>query len=66
MEHNENPGQELHDMEEHAVPQAEALAEMLRDASRRAVQFVRARPGACLLGALAAGFLVGRLVRTRG
>ncbi|MHB1845104.1 MAG: hypothetical protein ACYCWW_09755 [Deltaproteobacteria bacterium] len=37
----------------------------LEDWNRTALRFVRERPGACLLGALAFGFVVGRIVTRR-
>ncbi len=39
--------------------------ERLRNANRRAMDFIEAQPTACLIGALAAGFLLGRVMRDR-
>ncbi len=37
----------------------------LEEWNRTALRFVRERPGACLLGALAFGFVVGRIASRR-
>jgi len=44
-------------------PRLQGLEKQLRSADRDARHFIRERPMSCLLGAVAAGFLVGRLVR---
>ena len=41
-------------------------ADGLRDANRRFVAYVKQRPGTCLVGALAVGYLLGRVLRSRG
>ncbi len=46
-----------------AVPELEQVKERLRDLNERVIAFIKERPGTCLLAALAAGYLVGRLVR---
>ena len=35
------------------------------DLNRQALRFIRERPGACLVGALAFGFVIGRLASRR-
>jgi hypothetical protein len=42
-----------------------SLGERLREANRRARAFIEAQPLACFVGALAGGFLVGRLMREK-
>jgi hypothetical protein len=42
-----------------------SLGARLRDANRRAIDFIEAQPLACVVGALAAGFLVGRVMREK-
>lgn len=44
-------------------PQLRGMERRLRVADRDARHFIRENPMSCLLGAVAAGFLVGRLVR---
>jgi ElaB/YqjD/DUF883 family membrane-anchored ribosome-binding protein len=55
----------LHDFGDQVVPQMEALEEKIQSAQHRLLHFIKQRPGTCLLGALAVGFVVGRVVRTR-
>jgi len=47
------------------VPQLEEAAQNLSDLNTRAINFIRANPGTCLLGAVAVGFLVGKLASRR-
>ena len=47
--------------QENMVPQLEEARRNLEDMNTRVVSFVRANPGTCLLGAVAVGFIVGRL-----
>ncbi|MFN0062753.1 MAG: hypothetical protein ACKVPX_09570 [Myxococcaceae bacterium] len=65
METMKNTESRLRELGEHVVPQMEALEKKLEAASKRARQFIKEQPGACLLGALAAGFVIGRIVRGR-
>ncbi len=46
-------------------PEIEEAARGLGDLNTRIVGFIRQRPGACLLGALAFGFIVGRIASRR-
>ncbi len=66
MEKAKNIESRLHDLGEQVVPQIEAIGEKLQGANQRALQFIKERPGTCLLGAIAAGFVIGRIVRGRG
>ena len=62
-----NP-QHLHDQQAWAdglSPQLEEARRNLVEVNRRVVDFIRANPGTCLLGAVALGFLVGRLASRR-
>jgi ElaB/YqjD/DUF883 family membrane-anchored ribosome-binding protein len=54
---------QLRRLEDQVSPRIEDLQKRLRGADRQARVFIRERPMTCLLGAVAAGFLVGRLVR---
>ncbi|MHB8872363.1 MAG: hypothetical protein ACYC8T_01630 [Myxococcaceae bacterium] len=47
------------------APQLEQARESLSNFNQKAVAFIRERPGTCLLGALAFGYLVGRLASRR-
>lgn len=42
-------------------PQLEQAAENFREFDRRARSFIRENPGTCLLGAVAIGFLIGKI-----
>ncbi len=51
--------------QENMVPQIEEARRNLEDLNTRVVSFVRANPGTCLLGAVAVGFIVGRIASRR-
>jgi hypothetical protein len=59
----ENP---LHEVETQDPPPLEELGNVVADVNRKVLQFVKERPGTCLIGAVAVGFLIGRLFRARG
>lgn len=46
-------------------PQIEQARQNLTDLNTRVVTFVRQNPGTCLIGALAFGFLVGKIASRR-
>jgi hypothetical protein len=46
-------------------PQMDEARRNLVEINRQVVGFIRANPGTCLLGALALGFIVGRLASRR-
>ena len=46
-------------------PEIEEAARGLSDLNTRIVGFIRQRPGTCLLGALAFGFIVGKIASRR-
>jgi ElaB/YqjD/DUF883 family membrane-anchored ribosome-binding protein len=52
-------------LQENMIPQLEEARRNLEDMNTRVVSFVRANPGTCLLGAVAVGFIVGRLASRR-
>jgi len=58
----ENKADEL---KSEVVPQIEDAAKRLGDLNSRIVAFVREHPGSCLLGALALGFIVGKIAARR-
>jgi ElaB/YqjD/DUF883 family membrane-anchored ribosome-binding protein len=53
------------EIQERIVPQIEEARRNLVDLNTRVVSFVRANPGTCLIGAIAAGFLIGKLASRR-
>ena len=52
-------------IQENLLPQLDEARRNLEDMNTRAVSFIRANPGTCLLGAVAVGFIVGRLASRR-
>lgn len=53
------------ELQERIVPQIEEARRNLVDLNTRVVSFIRANPGTCLIGAVAVGFLVGKLASRR-
>jgi ElaB/YqjD/DUF883 family membrane-anchored ribosome-binding protein len=53
------------EIQERIVPQIEEARRNLVDMNTRVVSFIRANPGTCLIGAVAAGFLIGKLASRR-
>ncbi|WP_426751022.1 hypothetical protein [Myxococcus sp. Y35] len=51
--------------QDRVVPQIGEARQNLVDLNERVVSFIRANPGTCLLGAVAVGFLVGRIASRR-
>ena len=51
------------ELEDRVRPQIEEARRRLSDINDRAVSFIKERPGATLLGALAVGFVIGRIAR---
>ena len=45
--------------------QQSSIEQRLRAANLRAIDFIKERPATCLLAALAAGYLIGRIRRPR-
>ncbi|MCP3141124.1 hypothetical protein [Pyxidicoccus xibeiensis] len=52
-------------LQDRVVPQIDEARQNLVDLNTRVVTFIRANPGTCLLGAIAVGFLVGRIASRR-
>ncbi len=52
-------------LQENMLPQLEEARRNLEDMNTRVVSFIRANPGTCLLGAVAVGFIVGRIASRR-
>lgn len=57
--------EKAHQFQENLVPQLEDARRNLEELNTRVVRFVRANPGTCLLGAVALGFIVGRIASRR-
>lgn len=53
------------EIQERIVPQIDEARRNLVDLNNRVVTFIRANPGTCLLGAVAVGFLVGKIASRR-
>jgi ElaB/YqjD/DUF883 family membrane-anchored ribosome-binding protein len=53
------------EIQERIVPQIEEARRNLVDMNTRVVSFIRANPGTCLLGAVAVGFLIGKIASRR-
>jgi ElaB/YqjD/DUF883 family membrane-anchored ribosome-binding protein len=53
------------EIQERLVPQIDEARRNRVDINNRVVSFVRANPGTCLLGAVAVGFLVGKIASRR-
>ncbi|OJT20459.1 hypothetical protein BO221_31125 [Archangium sp. Cb G35] len=52
-------------IQENLLPQLDEARRNLEDMNTRAVSFIRANPGTCLLGAVAVGFIIGRIASRR-
>ena len=50
-----------HPLQERLGPQLAQAKENLEELNTRAIRFIKENPGTCLLGALAVGFLIGKL-----
>jgi len=46
---------------ERLQPQIDEARQSLNDLNSRVIRFIRRRPGACLLGALTVGIVMGRI-----
>jgi ElaB/YqjD/DUF883 family membrane-anchored ribosome-binding protein len=53
------------EIQERIVPQIEEARRNLIDMNTRVVSFIRANPGTCLIGAVAVGFLIGKIASLR-
>lgn len=53
------------ELQSRVVPQIEEARRNLSDLNVRAMSFIRANPGTCLVGAVALGFLIGRIASRR-
>ena len=53
------------ELQERIVPQIDEARRNLVDLNTRTISFIRANPGTCLIGAVAVGFLIGKLASRR-
>ena len=53
------------EIQERLAPHIEGARKNLGDVNTKVVRFIREHPGACLLGALALGVVVGRIASRR-
>lgn len=53
------------ELQDRVVPQIDEARQNIVELNSRVVSFIRANPGTCLLGAVAVGFLVGRIASRR-
>ncbi|HEX4802646.1 MAG TPA: hypothetical protein VFV14_03990 [Myxococcaceae bacterium] len=65
MESTQQLQEKAREIQERLAPQIEEAKRGLSDLNTRIKSFVRERPGVCLLGALALGFVVGRIASRR-
>lgn len=49
------------ELEDRVLPQIENAKERLSDLNDSAISYIKENPGKCLIGAIAAGYLIGRL-----
>jgi len=52
-------------MEQTAEKSMQQVRQRMSDVNERIISFIKERPTTCLLGAVAAGFVIGRLVSRR-
>lgn len=53
------------EMQARIAPQIDEARRNLSEMNQRAISFIKENPGTCLVGALAFGFLVGKLASRR-
>ncbi len=65
MDTNQQLQDRAREMQARIAPQIDEARQNLIDMNERAIRFIKERPGTCLLGALAFGFVVGKIVSRR-
>jgi hypothetical protein len=63
MEISEHFERTARDIEDRVRPQIEAAKKQVAGINDQIVGYIRANPGRCLLGAVAVGFIIGRIAR---
>ena len=61
---NGNFAQQAEEIGEKAMAEIDRLRQQASDVGERVVEFIKERPGTSLLIAAAAGYLIGRIVRS--
>ncbi len=61
----QNLQEKARQFQDNMLPQIDEARRNLEDLNTRVVGFIRANPGTCLLGAVALGFIVGRIASRR-
>lgn len=65
MDTQEQIEQTAHRLEEQVRPQIERATQSLTHLSEQVTTYIRANPGKCLIGAVATGYIVGRIAQSR-
>jgi hypothetical protein len=65
MNMTEHLEQTAHEVEERVRPQIEETTKKLSGLNDQVTNYIKANPGKCLLGALAAGYVIGRIARRK-
>jgi len=63
MEMTEQFERTAREIEERVKPQIEEAKRKMNDLNDQVTTYVKANPGKCVLGAIAAGFIIGRIAR---
>jgi ElaB/YqjD/DUF883 family membrane-anchored ribosome-binding protein len=63
MEMTEQFEKTARELEDRIRPQIEDAKKKVSDLNDRAVSYIKENPGKCLLGAVAAGYIIGRIAR---
>lgn len=63
MEMTDQLEQTAREIEERVRPQIEHAKRKITSLNGQAVSYIKENPGKCLLGAIAAGFIIGRIAR---
>jgi len=63
MEMTEQIEKTAREIEDRFRPQIEEAKKKVSDLNDRAVSYIKENPGKCLLGAVAAGYIIGRIAR---
>ena len=63
MEMTEQFEKAAHEIEDRIRPQIEEAKKKVSDLNDRAVGYIKENPGKCLLGAVAIGYIIGRIAR---
>ncbi len=63
MEMTEQFEKAAHEIEDRFRPQIEEAKKKVSDLNDSAVSYIKKNPGKCLLGAVAIGYIIGRIAR---